>query len=329
MISIIVPIYNVEQYLRECVDSILAQSFSDIEILLIDDGSSDGSGKICDEYATKDSRIRVFHTENRGVSAARNRGLIEARGEYIGFVDADDWIEKDMFQVLLTRMEETGSEVVFGCAWREEGGRSMVKGYDHEEIFTPTEAVRAMILEQLANAVWNKLYKAECWRGVLFTEGKVYEDISTTYKAVLNAHQVATTSACTYHYRYRENSITASLSIEKLKDYWYVCVDRYEMIAKMPQFSNDTEIMNRLQYFVAGAIGRNWRWTNAFPKQDRDRRHLREMSKFNRETFPMFGKKGWQLSLRVTTFLARYENRFSLATAHILNRAYRRIRAVH
>ena len=101
MISVIVPVYNVEPYLRKCLDSILAQTYRNLEILVIDDGSTDGSGRICDEYAGRDERIKVFHTENHGLSCARNLGLDNANGEWIGFVDSDDWIEPDMYEVLL------------------------------------------------------------------------------------------------------------------------------------------------------------------------------------------------------------------------------------
>ena len=106
-ISIIVPVYKVEQYLRRCLDSIVAQTFTDWECILIDDGSPDNSGRICDEYAEKDKRFRVFHQENVGVSAARNKGLDEARGEWIGFVDSDDWIEKEMYEYLYNDAIET------------------------------------------------------------------------------------------------------------------------------------------------------------------------------------------------------------------------------
>ena len=112
MISIIVPVYRVEPYLRQCIESILGQTYRDIEVLLIDDGSPDHSREICDEYAEKDGRVRVFHTENRGLSAARNLGLQEAKGEYIGFVDSDDWIEPEMYEVLLGRKK--GSYILKG-----------------------------------------------------------------------------------------------------------------------------------------------------------------------------------------------------------------------
>ena len=104
IISIIVPVYNVVQYLDQCVSSLVHQSYSAIEILLIDDGSSDGSAEICDEWSKKDSRVRVFHTENRGVAHARNIGLTHAKGNYIGFVDSDDWVDIDMYETMMVKL---------------------------------------------------------------------------------------------------------------------------------------------------------------------------------------------------------------------------------
>ena len=111
-LSIIVPVYKVEKYLPKCLDSILAQTFTDFELILIDDGSPDRCGDICDEYAAKDDRLIVIHQENKGVSAARNAGLDIARGEYIGFVDSDDWIEPEMYETMLATAKESEAEIV-------------------------------------------------------------------------------------------------------------------------------------------------------------------------------------------------------------------------
>ena len=123
LISVIVPVYNVEPYLRQCIDSILGQTYKDLQVLLIDDGSPDGSGDICDEYAQKDHRIEVFHTENRGLSAARNLGISEAKGDMISFIDPDDWIEYRLFEVLYTVLERTGADIS-ACSFAEENSAS-------------------------------------------------------------------------------------------------------------------------------------------------------------------------------------------------------------
>lgn len=111
LISIIIPVYNVERYLRECIDSIIAQTYKNLEIILVDDGSSDKSGEICDEYSKKDSRIKVIYKKNGGLSDARNVALDIAKGDYIGFIDSDDYIEKDMFQILYNLAEEYNAEI--------------------------------------------------------------------------------------------------------------------------------------------------------------------------------------------------------------------------
>ena len=110
-VSVIVTVYNVEKYLNKCVDSLLAQTLSDIEILLVDDGSTDGSGRICDDYAGKDSRVRVIHKENGGVSSARNKGLFEASAEYVGFVDSDDYVAEDMYECLYSNLKKEDADV--------------------------------------------------------------------------------------------------------------------------------------------------------------------------------------------------------------------------
>lgn len=163
MISVIVPVYNVELYLRKCIDSILAQTYRDLEILVVDDGSTDGSGKICDEYK-KDERVRVFHTENRGLSATRNLGLDKATGEWIGFVDSDDWIEPDMYEVLFRKAEETEADVVeCGCH-----ADYTTTSYEHRAIqrtVSGIDAVKALIRSEIRTQVWNKI-----WRRHLFTD---------------------------------------------------------------------------------------------------------------------------------------------------------------
>ena len=170
MISVIVPVYNVEPYLRKCLDSIVNQTYRDLEILVIDDGSTDWCGKICDEYAGKDGRIRVFHTENRGLSCARNLGLDNARGEWIGFVDSDDWIETDMYEVLLKRAEETEADIVECGVLEEHPNRT---GKRQEYLVTGTEAVIMLIHRELSNAVWNKLWKKSCFDKIRFPEGRI------------------------------------------------------------------------------------------------------------------------------------------------------------
>lgn len=146
MISVIVPVYKVERYIHQCIVSILNQTYQDLEILLIDDGSPDKCGEICKEYAKKDSRIKVFHTENHGLSAARNVGLQIAKGEYIGFVDSDDWIEPDMFEILLRRLEETGADISVCEIWREDVEERHPGKSVRNAVYTGTDAIKSLII---------------------------------------------------------------------------------------------------------------------------------------------------------------------------------------
>lgn len=175
MISVIVPIYNVEKYLPKCIDSILGQTCCDLQIILVDDGSPDGCPAICDEYAAKDARIQVIHQKNAGVSAARNAGLAAARGEYIGFVDPDDWIAPEMYETMLNAMERESAElVVCGYDYVEEDG-SISRPY-------PAREMEALSREELIfrlfdmpptvrHGVVNKLFRRRVWGGIRFPEG--------------------------------------------------------------------------------------------------------------------------------------------------------------
>ena len=161
MISIIVPVYNTEQYLHRCVDSILAQTYTDFELLLIDDGSSDSSGAICDEYATKDSRVRVFHKENGGVSSARNLGLDNAQGEWIGWVDSDDYISPDMYERLFSAVEMDDADLVYCNFWMDYGTKKEIytcvpSSTDHYDMLTKW-------LTEDWTVLWNSLAKRELY----------------------------------------------------------------------------------------------------------------------------------------------------------------------
>ena len=181
MISIIVPVYNTEPYLPQCLDSILAQTYTDLEILLIDDGSTDRCGEICNQYAARDPRIRVFHTENRGLSAARNLGLDQAKGDYIGFVDSDDWIEPDMYEVLLQKAEETKADIVECGVYLEYPGKTEERKRKNQ-IMSGSKAIYELLNGYLSDCVWDKIWNSKCFRQIRFPEGRVHEDTAITSK---------------------------------------------------------------------------------------------------------------------------------------------------
>ena len=322
MISIIVPVYKVEPYLRQCVDSILAQTYWDIEVLLIDDGSPDHCGEMCDEYGRQDARVRVFHTENRGLSAARNLGISEARGEYIGFVDSDDWIEPDMYEVLLRRMQETGADIGVCGLWYERKNTREVAKDVIDAGFTDEEPIKALILNHLKNYAWNKLYDRKLWNDVSFPEGHVFEDVATTYKAILNAEKVVSCSKPLYHYRQREDSIGSSHSMDNLLDYWDAYYGRYEALVDAETITGQA-IAEKLEEQIANAALRIWRWIWVIPVTERDEKRVKTISTFIRNNYPHFGINGWRAYLRSGIFLVRYANSVSYAIAYCMNWFYR------
>ena len=212
-LSIIVPIYNVEKYLLRCLDSIAAQTCRAFEAILIDDGSPDGCGRICDEYAAKDPRFTVIHQENRGVSAARNAGLRAAKGEYVGFVDPDDFIDPGMFAALLEAAAQTGAEIVC-CNWEtvHDDGRTCVHRLGRAlPAQMPAEEFARHVFDvprSIGGAVWNKLFRREILREPFEPDVTVCEDCLFLICNLRGAGQAAFIDAPLYKYCARADSIT-------------------------------------------------------------------------------------------------------------------------
>ncbi len=212
LISIIVPVYQVEKYLDKCIISIINQSYKNLEIILVDDGSTDSSPAICNQYQKKDTRIKVIHKENGGLSQARNVGLEIAQGDYIGFVDSDDWIESNMYEVLMSSLLETGADIAV-CNYQMDasGSKALKKIYNIEKkVYSPEEALRKIITADgyIRTVVWNKLYKRSVWGDIKFPEGRIYEDTLWTAKVVGNSKSISYINYSLYHYLFRPDSLS-------------------------------------------------------------------------------------------------------------------------
>lgn len=209
-ISVIVPIYKVETYLDKCVESIVAQTYTDLEIILVDDGSPDACPALCDAWAAKDSRIKVVHKENGGLSDARNAGLAVATGEYISFIDSDDWIEPDFLQTLLDALLQTGAGIA-DCATRlvgEDGKELSVRGVtENETLDTVSALVRLVKEDRVYQTVWNKLYRRDVIGDLRFEKGKYNEDDYFTYQVFDRTEKIAIVSRPLYNYLQRGGSI--------------------------------------------------------------------------------------------------------------------------
>ena len=202
VISVIVPVYNVEKYLEKCVQSVLAQTFKEIEILLIDDGSKDASGRLCDQYALKDGRIRVIHKENGGLSDARNRGIMEARGDYLSFIDGDDYIEPDMLGSLYDNLIRENADVAM-CGIFSEYADRIQRTYPNDE-YIVLDGIQAagLVLEGnkvSVNAV-NKLYKREIFESLRFPVGKLSEDAFIMVKLLAGVGRAVLDTRPKYYY---------------------------------------------------------------------------------------------------------------------------------
>ena len=210
-ISVIIPIYKVENYLHRCVESIINQTYDNLEIILVDDGSPDNCPIICDEYAKKDSRIRVIHKKNGGLSDARNAGLDIATGEYIGFVDSDDYISVNFYQRLMNVMKVSNSDIV-ECEIKKFKDTDRVDDIENNKLdfitFNTDEAMEDLILNNILSVtVWNKLYKRETIEKLRFKVGKTNEDDFYTYLAFDNANKISKLDDKLYYYLQREDSI--------------------------------------------------------------------------------------------------------------------------
>lgn len=203
-ISIIIPVYNVEEYLPKCIDSVIGQTYKNLEILLINDGSTDGSGGICDHYALKDSRIRVIHQENKGLAAARNVGIGAATSAYIGFVDSDDWINEDMYAFLYALMHEHQADLAI-CRLRSHFNSGIIDGSTNRLLICDgMTAFKKMVKEvdayPIGIGVVNKLYKKELLAGLYFPEGRLTEDIYFTPKLLFRCKKCVFQDTAKYNY---------------------------------------------------------------------------------------------------------------------------------
>lgn len=223
LISVIIPVYNVEKYLTRCLESVITQTYSNLEIILVDDGSTDGSGKVCDRYQEKDSRIKVVHKKNGGVSDARNEGIKVAAGKYITFVDSDDYVSDDYVSCLFAMISEERADIAVGTYVvvndREQNQFLTAPKQRYNKTFSGIEAINnSWYKKEITNSTWAKLYKKELFLQVEYQKGKVYEDLGTTYKLLYKAKKVVYADYRIYYYVQREGSIMHSSSKKRIED---------------------------------------------------------------------------------------------------------------
>lgn len=270
LISVILPIYNVELYLKECIESVIGQSYKNLEIILVDDGSTDQSHYICDEYAKKDRRIKVIHKKNGGLSDARNVGIRASSGSYIALVDSDDLIAQNFIEELYGCCINSNAMIAV-CAYSKFSNKDEISISDYQDI-TQIVSGRKLIKQiYLGEAgaygfvAWNKLYCRKLFDSVQYPFGRIYEDTFTTYKLFLNSDRIVLLNRALYFYRIRPESImSARVSLKKIKD----GVDADASVVKYFYENRDLEILPYVSsYFCKQAV---LTYFKMIPKVDHD-----------------------------------------------------------
>ena len=302
-VSIVIPVYNVSRYLPQCLESVLSQTYQNIEVLIVDDGSTDGSGSICDRFAERDPRIRVIHTDNRVLSAARNLGLESISGAFISFIDSDDWIEPNTVETLVKAALQTKADVVTMKACMEYVGKTsypqVVKKRSH--VYRGGDILAAYAEGLLGNAAWNKLYRAECFRDLRFPYGHNYEDVVVAWKLMKglseNGGSVAALSEVLYHFRARKSSISHTWTLDNVCDCWEAYHGKFE---GLPDYREKL----LPECFVA--IRRMWASFEGYSREDRARAEatVREMQAFSKKHFAEVMRGEYSARTKMTCLLS-------------------------
>lgn len=275
LISVIVPVYKVENYLARCVDSILAQTFSDFELWLVDDGSPDCCPEICDAYAAQDARVRVIHKENGGLSSARNAALDRMNGQYVCFVDSDDYIPVDALQSLYEALTETGADVAVGNMQSvDEQGRE--HSFYHPAACRTVLTGDAILTTMNQPCAPNRLYQAEIFQGLRFPVGRLYEDVFIYHKVLAQTKKLVLTGKTDYYYLIRSGSIMHGDYDPRFTDIIFAIRERYEWLDSIGQ----SQLANEARLFVYSRVAVAYAHLNtADAAQSQLRREITEIYK--------------------------------------------------
>lgn len=258
MISVIVPVYNVEPYLARCVNSILQQSYTDFELLLVDDGSTDRSGDICEKIAEKDSRIRVFHKKNGGLSDARNFGLDQIRGEFVSFIDSDDYVGPDYLRILVEMREQFQADIsMLASISTVSDEMDFVASTDERERLNPEETLKKISGGiGVGVSAWGKLYRRDLFRKTKFPVRMLYEDLYTTPYLLEDCRICAFSTSVQYYYYQRHDSITHRIS-DSAAEMWNVGMERLYDYIKEKVPGAEAYVIRRYISFAFGTIINN------------------------------------------------------------------------
>lgn len=296
MITVITPVFNSKSFLSQSIGSILNQSYSDFELILIDDGSTDGSSELCDSFAKKDDRIIVIHQENQGQAAARNRALDICMGEYIAFVDSDDYIHPKMFEMLISNLEQTGSDV--SVCDHTKGFEPSFKWKDSScsiKVYSGVDYVKQSFLRKTGKSwlLWDKVYRRSCFDNIRLPEGRINEDNATVYKIIYNAKKVVDCDAVLYYYFTNQDStVNQSFKLKHL-DYLLVLEEMMDFFTEhnepeLLDWANKSYLFSLAEMYAKVKKYCSSPQTEAELKRKLSKHYKQEKSKYpiNMETYP-------------------------------------------
>lgn len=262
LVSVIIPVFNVKPYLKEALDSVIYQTYENLEIIIVDDGSTDGSGEICDEYAVKDKRIQVLHQENKGLSNARNVGLDMMTSKFVVFLDPDDAYDVSFIEKMMSAITREKVDLIV-CKYTVQHTTGLLKCENKEKsapsieagVYGRVSALQALTDGMINVSVWNKLYRRDLWKNIRFPEGHVYEDLDTMFKIFDICGEICVINHALYFHRKRPESITDTISMENINDRILACI-HFETFVKehIPEIFTSYHLNKRYRSRLIGMI---------------------------------------------------------------------------
>ena len=300
LISVIVPIYKVEAYLARCLDSILAQTVSDFELWLVDDGSPDACPAMCDAYAAQDARVHVIHKENGGLSSARNAALDQMTGQYVCFVDSDDYIPHDALETLYAALTETDADIAVGnmMSVNEQGETAEFYFPARERTVLDGEEILTTLNQPCAP---NRLYQARLFSALRFPEGRLYEDVFVYHKILAQTKRMVLTGKTAYYYFLRSGSIMHSAYDPRFTDIVFAIKERYEWLESIGQHA----LANEARLFIYSRVA--VAYAHLDPKDPAQKQKLEEITAIYRECYPVLMREmSISVKQKMRLWLLRY-----------------------
>ena len=304
LVSVIIPVYNVSRYLPQCLDSVTGQTYQNLEIVIVDDESTDGSGSICAHYAERDDRIRLIRSENRGISSARNRGLEKISGTFIAFLDSDDWIEPHTIETLVRAARQTDADIVVANRSFEYVGKTIRSDVRSKRAHTYYEQdiLGAFAEGKFRDIVWNKLYASACFGSTRFPEGHTYEDVCVTWKLMKslaeNGGAVTVLGEELFHHRVRKSSISHTWTVNNIRSSWRAYLAKYRALP---------DYQEQLLPQCIESITRMWISYPGYSKKEKEnaQKTIREMQAFSKKNIFRIMRGNYSKSVKMTCLLSQ------------------------